>query len=203
MRREKPKSKRRCLTEEEYCSLLRGARRPFRIFLWSLMETGARPCELRRLTWAEVEHDRLTIKVHKTAKKTGNDRVIYLTERMRRRISQLRERSNSPYVFVNSRGVPWTENAIRLQIDRIKKRNGLANDVCAYMIRHTFATWALIRGVDPATLAELLGHTSTDMIMKVYLHLADQKLHMLTAVEQAARRPARPKPSVNGKRLSA
>jgi len=46
--------------------------------------------------------------------------------------------------------------------------------------------------VDPATLAELLGHNSTDMIMKVYLHLADQKQHMRLAVEQAARRPARP-----------
>jgi integrase len=51
MRREKPEANRRCLLEHEYCSLLRGARRPFRAFLWSLMETGARPSELRRLKW--------------------------------------------------------------------------------------------------------------------------------------------------------
>ena len=160
MRREKPKQKRRCLTETEFGTLLGGARRPFRVFLWSLMETGARPCELRRLKWSDVKGDRLVIGYHKTAKKTGKERVIYLTERMKRRVEQLRERSSSPYVFVNSRGTPWTGNAIRLQVDRIKKRKSLAGDVCAYMIRHTFATWALIRGVDPATLAEILGHSS-------------------------------------------
>ena len=46
-------------------------------------------------------------------------------------------------------------NAVRLQVDRIKKRCHLADDVCAYMIRHTFATWALMRGVDAASLAEI------------------------------------------------
>ncbi len=203
MRREKPETKRRCLLEHEYCSLLHGARRPFRVVLWSLMETGARPSELRRLQWTEVKIDRFVIKHHKTAKKTGKDRVIYLSKRMQRRISQLRERSTSPFVFVNSRGKPWTGNAIRLQVDRIKKRLGLANDLCAYMIRHTFATWALVRGVDPATLAELLGHTSTDMIMRVYLHLAEQKQHMVTAVEQAVGRPAHPKPAASENRSSA
>ena len=192
LRREKPKPKRRCLTEAEYCTFLRGARRPFRVFLWSLMETGARPSELRRLKWSDVKGDCLVIEEHKTAKKTGKERVIYMTERMQRCIGRLRERSASPYVFVNRRGRPWTGNAVRLQVDRIKNRTGLASDVCAYMVRHTFATWALVRGVDPATLAELLGHNSTDMIMKVYLHLADQKQHMRLAVEQAARRPARP-----------
>jgi integrase len=197
LRRDKPKSKRRCLTEAEYTSLLRGARRPFRIFLWSLMETGARPSELRRLKWTDVKGDRFEIKAHKTAKKTGKNRVIYLTKRMQRRVSQLRERSRSPYVFVNSRGEPWTGNAIRLQVDRIKERKGLAGDVCAYMIRHTFATWALVRGVDSATLAEMLGHTSTDMIMNVYLHFSDQKQHMVSAAKQATRRPVRPKPAAS------
>ena len=106
-------------------------------------------------------------------------------------------------MFVNSLGKPWTGNAVRLQVDRIKKRCHLADDVCAYMIRHTFATWALMRGVDPATLAELLGHSDTEMIMKVYSHLAEQKGHMTNAAELAAQRPLRPKPPANGKRLSA
>ena len=71
LKREKPETKRRCLTEPEYCSLLRGARRPFRLFLWALMETGARPSELRRLKWNEVRENTFVIEKHKTAKKTG------------------------------------------------------------------------------------------------------------------------------------
>ncbi|MGA2033339.1 MAG: site-specific integrase [Thermoguttaceae bacterium] len=200
MTREKPEPKRRCLTEGEYCSLLRGARRPFRVLLWSLMETGARPSELRRLKWDEVNGTKCTIRKHKTAKKVRKPRVIYLTERMQKRLNQLRKRSTSSYVFVNSRNEPWTANAVRLQVDRIKKRCGVADDVCVYLVRHTYATWALVRGVDPASLAEILGHADTNMIMEVYLHLADQKVYMSDVAERAARRPGRPKPPANGKR---
>lgn len=195
MKRENPEITRRCLTRSEYCKLLGGARRPFRVFLWSLMETGARPSELRRLTWNQVRADRFRIENHKTRKKTKKPRVIRLTKRMRRRIEQLRARSKSKYVFVNSLGEPWTGNAIRLAVDRIKKRQGLADDVCVYMIRHTYATWALVRGVPAATLAEILGHRNADMIMRVYSHLAEQDDHMEAAVEQAAGRLVSPTPS--------
>jgi integrase len=184
-------------------SLLRGARRPFRLFLWALMETGARPSELRRLKWNEVKENRFVIEKHKTVKKTGKPRVIFMTERLQRHIAQLRKRSASPFVFVNSLDGPWTGNAVRLQVDRIKKRCNLAGDVCIYMIRHTFATRALMRGVDPASVAELLGHKDIEMIMKVYSHLAKQKSHMLNAAELAAQRPGRPKPGTDEKRLSA
>ena len=143
LKREKPETKRRCLTEAEYCSLLRGARRPLRLFLWALMETGARPSELRRLKWNEVTENTFVIEKHKTAKKTGQPRVIYLTERLQRHIARLKKRSASPYVFVNSLGEPWTGNAVVQQVNRIKRRCHLAGDVCVYMIRHTFATWAL------------------------------------------------------------
>ncbi len=203
LKREKPVTKRRCLTEGEYCSLLRGARRPLRLFLWALMETGARPSELRRLKWNEVKADTFEIEKHKTAKKTGKPRIIYVTARLQRHIAQLKKRFASPYVFVNSLGEPWTGNAVVQQVNRIKQRCHLADDVCVYMIRHTFATWALMRGVDPVTLAEILGHKDMEMIINVYQHLAEQKGHMLNAAELAARRPARPKPAANGRRLSA
>ena len=96
LKREKPETKRRCLTEAEYCSLLRGARRPFRLLLWALMETGARPSELRRLQWNEAKENRFVIEKHKMAKKTGKPRVIFMTERLQRHIAQLKKRSASP-----------------------------------------------------------------------------------------------------------
>lgn len=194
MTRAKPEITRRCLTFEEWCGLLRGARRPFRVFLWSLLETGARPSELRNLTWDMVRDDRCVLPKHKTAKKTGKPRIIYLSERMQRRLRQLKGRSESPYVFVNSRGQRWTQNAIRLQVDRIAGRQRLANDVCAYMVRHTFGTWGIMSGLDPATVAELMGHSDTDMIVKVYCHLAEQSSHMQVAANRAGKFPSRPRP---------
>lgn len=198
LKRDKPKTTRRCLSFEEWCKLLRGARRPLRVFLWCLMETGARPSELRGLTWEQVKKDRLILKDHKTSKKTDKPRVIHLSDRMQRRIWKLRKRSTSRYVFTNSRGQPWTENAIRMRISKIRKRTGLANDVCAYTIRHTYGTWAIMNGVDPATLAELMGHSSTEMIVKVYCHLAEQSSHMQAAANLAQQCPVRPNIRRNG-----
>jgi integrase len=194
MKREKPDISRRCLAFDEWCSLLRGARRPFRVFLWSLMETGARPSELRNLTWDMVREDRCVLPEHKTAKKTGKARIIRLSERMQRRLKQLKKRSRSPYVFVNSRGGQWTQNAVRLQVDRIIQRQGLAKDLCAYMVRHTFGTWSIMSGLDPATVAELMGHNDTDMIITVYCHLAEQSSHMKDAANRAGKCPSRPRP---------
>ena len=35
--------------------------------------------------------------------------------------------------------------------------------------------------------AELMGHTSLEMVSRVYLHLADQRSHLSEAVEKATR----------------
>jgi integrase len=140
---------------------------------------------------------------HKTAKKTDKPRMIFLSKKMQRRLSQLKRRSRSRYVFVNTRGEPWTENAIRQQVARIRTKSHLASDVCAYLIRHTYGTWALMRGVGAATVAALMGHTSTEMVVKVYSHLADQHAYMKDAAERATQRPVRPKPPGASRRLTA
>ena len=64
-----------------------------------------------------------------------------------------RRRSTSKHVFLNRRGRPWTMNAVRLRIDRLKKKPKLADDVCSYLLRHAFGTMAIVNGVDPLTVA--------------------------------------------------
>jgi integrase len=41
--------------------------------------------------------------------------------------------------------------------------------------------------VDVATVAELMGHTSLEMVSTVYLHLADEHKHLHDAVEKATK----------------
>ena len=53
----------------------------------------------------------------------------------------------------------------------------------AYGLRHLFATDGLERGVPIATMAELLGHSSTKMISERYSHLADRHEHLKSALE--------------------
>ena len=85
-------------------------------------------------------------------------------------------------------------NALRLQVARLRKKLDLPDDVCLYLCRHGFGTRAIFNGVDGPTVAELMGHTSQEMISKVYVHLADQ--HLKAAVERIS--PSRPLPAAPG-----
>jgi len=48
---------------------------------------------------------------------------------------------------------------------------GIRKRVHPHLLRHSFATWALTRGMNPLTLAQILGHSSLVMTQNVYLHL--------------------------------
>jgi integrase len=63
---------------------------------------------------------------------------------------------------------------------------GLRKDLCAYEIRHAFGTYGILNGVDIATLAELMGHSDTTMVSRVYGHRANQTQHLAAAVVKAA-----------------
>lgn len=57
------------------------------------------------------------------------------------------------------------------------------DDVTFHTLRHTFASWAMMRGVSLKELQELLGHSSLAMTMR-YAHLAPE--HLRTAVSRLA-----------------
>jgi len=67
---------------------------------------------------------------------------------------------------------------------RLRHRLGLADDLCAYLSRHGFGTRAILNGVNPSVVAELMGHNSLEMVSRVYVHLADEHAHLKRAVEQ-------------------
>lgn len=122
---------------------------------------------------------------HKTGKKTGKPRVIYLCPEMvelsRRLVT---ERPSGP-LFPNSRGVPYTKDAIGLRFKRLRKRlPHLAHFVC-YSVRHSYASDALENGVGIAQVAELLGHTDTRMVSRHYGHLGQKVAHMKDAARKA------------------
>jgi integrase len=49
------------------------------------------------------------------------------------------------------------------------------------MLRHSYATWALNRGMNPIMLAKVLGHTSLVMIQRTYTNLTPADAHELMA----------------------
>jgi integrase len=193
MPRPRPRTRQRYMTWDEFKGLLRYAKRPVRLLLFAMWQTGARPCEIRQLTWPAVQNDRWVLREHKTQHKTGAPRVIYLTPPMVKLMRLLRRESTSAAVFTNCHGKAWTRNALRLQIQRLRKKAKLPADVSAYTIRHSFGTYGVMNGVDAMTVATLMGHASVEMVAKVYCHLAGQHSHLSAAVQKAVRpRPTDP-----------
>lgn len=149
-----------------------------------LLETGCRPGELAGITAADVAPggDRAIVRG-----KTG-ERTVYLSSRAADLLAQLAIKHPEGPLFRNSRGHAWDRNAMRCAFRRLRRKTGIEG-ATAYALRHLYATLAIERGVDPLTLAELMGHRDVTMLREFYVrHREDQ---MRRAAEQAAH-PAGP-----------
>src|SRR5262249_49811713 len=91
-------------------------------------------------------------------------------------------------LFRNSRGQPWTGNAIRCRFRCLREKLPSLAGVTAYCYRHTFTTEGLVAGVPLAQMQELIGHTSPAM-MTHYARLGQQ----VVAMQQAAAKASRPR----------
>jgi integrase len=160
----------------------------FKNLFIAMEETGARPEEVVELEAKDIHWGRgiWIIQNHKTKSKTGKPRIIYMTERLKSICEKLSKENPKGPIFLNTRGKPWGINAWRQRFKRIRQKHPEFKDVVLYTLRHSYATDALTRGVDIATLAELMGHSSTRMIEQNYGHL-DQKSEYLRKMAEKAR----------------
>src|SRR5262245_6657718 len=68
-----------------------------------------------------------------------------------------------------------------------KRTAQLAQRYSLYALRHSWATNALQKGIDPLTVAVLMGHEDPSMLSKVYQHLSLNPAHMLDQAKRAVR----------------
>jgi integrase len=180
----------RVLTREERQEVMAAIRdQAFRDFVFAMQETGCRPSEVARVT---ADHVNLELGVwvftdHKTVKKTGKPRIVYLTPAMIELTKRLMAEHPGGPLFRGPRGrKPFTRNGIRCRFKRLREKLPHLKGLIAYAYRHSFATDALVNGVGIAQVAELLGHTSTEMVMRHYSHIAGKIDHMREAAMRAA-----------------
>jgi integrase len=130
---------------------------------------------------------------HKTAGKTGRPRVVYLTPatvELSRRLAA--EHPEGPLFRGPRSRRGFSGNGVRCRFRNLRARLPHLKGVIASAYRHSFATDALASGVGVAQVAELLGHTGTETVMRHYQHLRERTEHLRAAAERAARgdRPA-------------
>ena len=162
-----PQGRLRWLTEDEIKNLLeacgKSRNRDLRAAVVVAINTGLRRSELLGLTWDRVDSSRGVIRLEVT--KSGKRREVPLNA--------------ESYAALVSLGPKQSGRVFRKQSLRKAYENAVGNakldDVNFHTLRHTFASWAVMRGVSLKELQELLGHSSLAMTMR-YAHLAPERL---------------------------
>jgi integrase/recombinase XerD len=152
-----------------------------------LADTGIRVGELVNLTVHDlVERDRSHYL--RVGGKTG-ERMVPVP-RLYRRLLRLAQRGRprdvpSDRLFISLRRRPGgdhgpppggdhgplTASGVEQVIQDLGTQASIGKRVYPHLLRHSYATWALTRGMNPIMLAHILGHTSLAMIQNVYSHL--------------------------------
>jgi integrase len=198
-------SRLRYLTEDEYNRLIKAAKtiespRLAEKILLSV-HTGLRRGSLFHLRWDNVDFLNRRVRIPRT--KSGRPHAIPLNATVVTTLQALfTERvPDCPYVFAHTAGrnagqpVKDVKNGFHtaLEIAEIK-------DFTWHDLRHTFASWLIMKGASLRSVAELLGHRGLRMVMR-YAHLSPAYLSSEVALLDAATRmPPLPEETRGGKR---
>jgi integrase len=154
------------------------ARSDYRNYFVVRFLTGMRTGETHGLKWKYIDFDRRLILVRESIvlneedelKTDGSLRDIHMTQLVYDALKAQHAATGklSEYVFCNQAGQPINnQNFVNRIWSPLLRHLGLAHRR-AYQMRHTAATLWLASGEAPEWIARQLGHTSTEMLFRVY-----------------------------------
>jgi len=151
--------------------------------LWlSMLLLGLRPGEATGLTWADVDLEHGVLHVAGARKWTPDGyvlgppktrrsiRAIKMPPRLAEAFARLTPGPPDSLVFPSRSGGLRDPANDRHRLARLSRRAGIDPPVTPYELRHTAASLLSDAGVPIEVLADLLGHTSTQMLESVYRH---------------------------------
>ena len=181
-----PGKKEQVVSPAEYQALIGLATdEQFRELLTVTWETGCRPQESLRV---EARHldlaGRRWFFPASESKGKKKPRVVYLTPKALEISERLAKKHPSGTLFRNVDGVSWTPDATNCRFQRIKKKTGVKYSL--YSLRHSFATHALMNGIDSITVATLLGHSDPSTLARTYQHLCQSPAFLHEQLRKAS-----------------
>jgi integrase len=162
----------------EVRSLVDTVRTDYRNYFIVRFLTGMRTAEAHGLKWKYVDFDRRLILVRESIvlneedelKTDGSLRDIQMTQMVYDALKAQHKATGtlSEYVFCNQAGQPINnQNFVNRVWSPLLRHLGLEKRR-PYQMRHTAATLWLASGEAPEWIARQLGHTSTEMLFRVY-----------------------------------
>lgn len=132
----------------------------YRVFFATIYATGLRFGEARQLKTADINAARGVI--HVRYGKGNKERMVMLSPRLLALLRDhwRRERPAKPYLFTGQTGRPLDTHTLRDALQRAMWQAKISKHVTPHVLRHSFATHLLERGVDLRVIQVLLGHAS-------------------------------------------
>lgn len=157
----------RFLEKDELEKLLDCSDEKFRPGLMLAVNTGMRLSEMQYLKWKDVDLQRGIITLRDT--KNGETRQVPMNRTVRETLSVLLHNNKEGYVFCKKDGNPYN---FRSPFMRARKKAGI-KDFRFHDLRHTAASYLVMKGVDLNTVREILGHKTLEMTLR-YSHLSPE-----------------------------
>ena len=163
---------------EEVQRIITSVRDDFKPYYTIRFFTGMRTSEIDGLQWKNIDLQRREIHIREAlvngvlggTKTYGSDRTIQMNDRVYQAFLQQKSLNNgkSEFVFCNRDGGPLDYRLVNKRVwHPILRFLGLKSRR-AYQTRHTAATLWLSAGENPEWIARQLGHSTTEMLFRVY-----------------------------------
>lgn len=167
-----PKGRVRYLSDDELAAVLKAAKEYSPTMYAAIvvsLATGVRQGELLRLTWADVDADRQTIRI--LIAKNGEARAVHLPQVAADALKLLRRNGiiGRVNVLLDDKGRPLTKERLADRWNVIRAAAGL-EDFRWHDLRHSCASFLAQRGASLLEIGSVLGHKSPSVTQR-YTHL--------------------------------
>ena len=137
-----------------------------KLIVWTLLDTGLRVSELCELTPQQMLWQQKSLRINGKGGpygKKSKQRVVPVSKRIQTLLEH--------YFAIHERWFVGPRQAQKI-VKRVANRAQIAQNVTPHILRHTFATLALQKGISLAAVQKILGHDRLTTTA-IYLNLTD------------------------------
>lgn len=194
----KPSDKKEALTIDVQKLFLEGAAgKSYENQFRFVLQTGLRTGELVGLEWKHVDFEKRVLTIEQSMeyrykvgewrigppKSKAGYRTIPLTDEAIRILKAQKEKNRkiehipeewSEFIFLSRKGEPVKNSTYDTALFKICDKVGIKR-FSMHVLRHTFATRCIEANMKPKTLQKLLGHSSIQITMNLYVHVTEEE----------------------------
>lgn len=163
------------LTDQEVEKMLKSTSDMKKAALVAMLDiTGARPEEILKLRWSDVDFHKKMIYLYSS--KTKKKRPFYIAPAFQhlQRLKNEVDSADDSLVFPAVSGGIITNAGLNYLLQELARKAGIKKKVHAYLFRHKRLSY-LITKLSPKVYEEVAGH-SLSMGMKTYAHLTEDSI---------------------------